>query len=526
MQTAEAIVAHPDSAADQPVVETASGKIRGVSTKGVHTFKGVPYGASTAGSNRFMPPRKPEPWTGVRDAFALAGRSPQFKPNAQRPELATVWGPIDELPVGEDCLKLHIWTPGLDNARRPVMVWLHGGAFSYGSSNIPRFDGTNLAGRQDVVVVAVNHRLNIFGHLHLAEIGDERFAHSGNAGVLDLIAALEWVRDNIGRFGGDAGSVTVFGQSGGGGKISTLMAMPAAKGLFHRAIIQSGATVRVAESARATHLAKAVLKELDLTPGQLDRLQQVPIEQLLAAAGPAIQTLAPVAYPLLDRYPFGPVVDGRDLPRQPFDPDAPAQSADIPLMIGDTKDEMAIMIAADDAIWNRTLSAEEMHTRVKAVAGDSAERLIERYRRLYPGYGPADLILALLTDSNFRVRTVMLADQKAAGGSAPVYFYGVDWETPVFDGRLKAPHSIDTPLVFDTTECTGATMAGPGAQALATRMSTTWATFARTGNPGIPEWQAYQPSDRNLFIFDAACRPDRIGEADPRHEWVRIAKPA
>ena len=367
----------PGAADGNPIVEIASGRIRGATADCVHAFKGIPYGAPTAGANRFMPPRKPEPWAGVRDALVLAGRSPQHKTTAQRPELATVWGPIDELPAGEDCLKLHVWTPGLDTSKRPVMVWLHGGAFSYGSANVPRFDGTNLAGRNDVVVVAVNHRLNIFGHLYLAEIGGEAFAHSGNAGVLDLIASLEWVRDNIERFGGDPGNVTIFGQSGGGGKVSTLLAMPAARGLFHRGIIQSGATVRVNERQRATMLAEAVLKQLGLTSSRLDELQALPVEQLMAAIDPAIATLPKVSQPLLDRYPFGPVVDGKNLPQHPFDPAAADISADIPIMIGDTREESAIFLAPDDKVWNRTLSEDELHSRVRALAGPETDRLLD-----------------------------------------------------------------------------------------------------------------------------------------------------
>ena len=323
-----------------PVVETASGRVKGVTSDGVHVFKGIPYGASTAGANRFMPPRKPEPWTGVREAIVYAGRSPQAPAAAQRPELATVWGPVDMLPVGEDCLTLHVWTPGLDNAKRPVMVWLHGGAFSYGSANSPRYDSTNLARRNDVVVVAVNHRLNIFGHLDLSSLGGERFAQSGNAGVLDLVVALEWVREHAARFGGDPGNVTIFGQSGGGGKVSALLAMPSAKGLFHKAIIQSGASVRFAERERTTRLADAVLKHLGLGPDQLDALQALPLERLQEAVAPAQATLPRPRYPLLDRYNFGPVIDGSVLPGQPFDPAAPSVSDDVPIMIGGTKDEV------------------------------------------------------------------------------------------------------------------------------------------------------------------------------------------
>ena len=231
-----------------PVVDTAFGKVRGAAVDGIKAFKGIPYGASTAGANRFMPPQKPAPWGGVREALDWAGHAPQAFAGRRRPEVSRLSGTPDRVPVSEDCLTLNLWTPGLDAGRRPVMVWLHGGAFSYGSANTPRTAGANLARRGDVVVVSVNHRLNIFGFLDLAALGGEAFAHSGNAGVLDLVAALEWVRGNIASFGGDPGNVTIFGQSGGGGKVSALLAMPAAKGLFQRAIVMSGAGIRMADT--------------------------------------------------------------------------------------------------------------------------------------------------------------------------------------------------------------------------------------------------------------------------------------
>src|SRR4051812_2979870 len=357
------------------VVDTGAGKVSGVTSDGVHIFKGIPYGASTAGANRFMPPRKPEPWTGVRECSSYAGRSPQAAAAAQRPELATVWGPIDTLPVGEDCLTLHVWTPGLDNAKRPVMVWLHGGAFSYGSANSPRYDSTRLAARNDVVVVAVNHRLNIFGHLDLSSVGGERFAQSGNVGVLDLVLALQWVRDHAARFGGDPGNVMIFGQSGGGGKVSALLAMPSARGLFHKAVIQSGASVRFAERERTAQLADAVLKQLGIGKDQLDKLQALPVADLSKTIAPAQKTLPKPRYPLLDRYNFGPVIDGKVLPAHPFEP-ATALSDDIPVMIGGTKDESAIFLAPDNAVWNRSLTEADLHKRLEPIAGGATEPVL------------------------------------------------------------------------------------------------------------------------------------------------------
>src|SRR5947208_5585726 len=272
----------------EPIVEIASGKLRGSTQAGICAFKGIPYAAPPVGANRFMPPRPAEPWAGLRDALAYRGRAPQWQAApTRRAGMATFLGPVDTSPETEDCLGLHVWTPGLDAAKRPVMVWLHGGAFHFGSANRTVTDGGNLARRGDVVVVSVNHRLNILGHLDLAAIGGERYAHSGNAGTLDLVAALEWVRDNIERFGGDPGNVTIFGESGGGGKVSVLLAMPKARGLFHRAVIQSGASVRVSTRERATALAEAALQQLGLTPNAIDGLQTVPVEQPVAAITPA-----------------------------------------------------------------------------------------------------------------------------------------------------------------------------------------------------------------------------------------------
>ena len=524
--TTSAGAATAESPSLAPVVDTTSGKVRGVAGNGVQAYRGIPYGASTAGANRFMPPRKPEPWTGVRDALAYAGRSPQAAANPQRPELATVWGPVDMLAVGEDCLTLHVWTPALDNSKRPVMVWLHGGAFSYGSANSPRYDSTRLARRNDVVVVAVNHRLNVFGHLDLSDIGGERFARSDNVGLLDLVLALEWVREHAARFGGDPGNVTIFGQSGGGGKVSALLAMPAAKGLFHKAIVQSGASVRFAERERTTRLADAVLKHLGLSPDQLDALQALPLARLQEAVAPAQATLPRPRYPLLDRYNFGPVIDGSLLPNQPFDPAAPSVSADVPILIGGTKDEAAIFLAPDDAVWNRTATEDDLRKRIAAVAGDATDALLTYYKRHYPGASPSDRLITALTASNFGVRSVLLAERKAAAARASVWMYSFDWETPAFGGRLKAPHSVDVPFVFATLGMIGEAHRTPRAQTLADRVSKTWATFARAGDPAndaIPTWPSYTAERRATMVLDDACKVVDDPDGEVRPLWSRVA---
>ena len=510
-----------------PTVETAAGRLRGAIIEGVAAFKCIPYGAPTSGANRFMPPRKPAPWAGVRDATEYLGHAPQegLRP-ASRPELADFSGPPDTSPETEDCLTLNIWSPGLDqSAKRPVMVWFHGGAFSYGTANVARLQGSRLAKRGDVVVVTVNQRLNIFGFLDLSEVGGADFAASGNAGTLDMIAALEWVRDNIGNFGGDPANVTIFGESGGGGKVSTLLAMPSARGLFHRAIVQSGAAVRLREPDRAARLTDAVLKTLGLTANDLGKLQALPMARLLAAVEPALKAIGPAPLPLFDRYPFGPVVDGKIVPQHPFDPAAPAVSADIPLLIGDMKDEMTSFLARDDKVWHRTLTEQEMRERIAAVAGTHTNRVIDTYRRLHPDMIPAERLIATLTDSNFRIRSLIVAERKAQQRAAPVYMYSFEWETPVQSGRLKAPHALDVPFTFDTIDLTNATDNGEDARRLAATMSGTWATFARTGapdNPSIPHWPAYEPTERATLILDAQCRIEKDPRGETRMLWKGI----
>ena len=507
------------------VAETAAGKIQGTLIEGVQAFKSVPYGASTAGANRFLPPKAPESWTGVRDATAYTSRAPQAGLRAAtRPELANFSGATDTAAETEDCLTLNVWTPG-PTGKRPVMVWLHGGAFSYGSANSDRQQGSRLCNRGDVVVVTVNHRLNIFAHLHLGEIWGPDYAGSSNAGVLDLVAALEWVRDNISAFGGDPGNVTIFGESGGGGKVSTLMTMPSARGLFHKAIIQSGASVVLGRPERAARLADIVLRQLGLGRGDLGRLQNLPAAALLAAVGPATKELGPAERPLFDRYAFGPVVDGDVLPRDPFAPDASPLSADIPLLIGDMKSEMTSFYATIDPIWHRTLSDAQARDRLIAIAGRHTDTVIKTYRRLYPRDNPAQRLIAATTDSNFRVRSLAVAQRKVAQGKAPVWMYSFEWETPLFEGRLGAPHALDVPFCFDTIDLTNATDLSPGAKKVAATMSSTWIAFARSGNPNnetIPHWPAYNAAERPTLVLDVqpSVQNDLRGEA--RRLWQDI----
>jgi para-nitrobenzyl esterase len=512
-----------------PVVETSSGKLRGAMIEGIAAFKAIPYAAPPTGARRFLPPVKVEPWSGVRDATAYAGRAPQAGLRAgTRPELETFSGAPDASPDSEDCLTLHVWSPSTtDGAKRPVMVWLHGGAFSYGSANSERLRGSRLAKRGDVVVVTVNHRLNIFGHLDLSGVGGSDHRHSGNAGVLDLVAALTWVRDNIAQFGGNPGNVTIFGESGGGGKVSTLLAMPEAAGLFHKAIIQSGAAVRLRTKERALQLTALVVQELGITAGAIDQLQRMPVANLLAAIKPAERALGPSPYRLFDRYPFGPVVDGDVLPRQPFDPDASDIMNDIPLIIGDMKDETASFLAPDDLVWHRTLTEAQMVDRVHAIAGADTNRVVETYRRLYPNASPADRLIATTTDGNFRIRSLTLAQRRAAKATAPVWMYSFEWETPVHGGKMKAPHAMDVPFTFDTIDLTNATDGSDTARRLAETMSGVWAAFARNGvpdHPSIPHWPAYRVPERATLILDAQCCIANDPRGETRALWQDITR--
>ena len=507
------------------MAETAAGKVLGAVIDGVQAFKSVPYGASTGGANRFLPPKKPAPWLGVRDATAYTSRAPQAGLRAAtRPELANFSGATDTAAETEDCLTLNVWTPGLAG-KRPVMVWLHGGAFSYGSANSDRQQGSRLCNRGDVVVVTVNHRLNIFAHLHLGEIWGPEYARSGNAGVLDLVAALEWVRDNISAFGGDPGNVTIFGESGGGGKVSALMAMPSAHGLFHKAIIQSGASVVLGRPERAAKLADIVMKHLGLSRNDLGKLQNMPVEKLLAVVGPATKELGPPERPLFDRYAFGPVVDGNVLPGDPFDPDASPVSADIPLLIGDMKSEMTSFYATIDPVWDRTLTEAQAHERLFAIAGRHTDTVTETYRRLMPNDNPAQRLIAATTDSNFRIRSLAVAQRKAAQGKAPVWMYSFEWETPLFEGRLGAPHALDVPFCFDTIDLTNATDLSLGARKVAATMATTWIAFARSGNPNnatIPHWPAYNATERATLLLDVEPRVQNDLRGEARRLWQDI----
>jgi para-nitrobenzyl esterase len=505
----------PSRAAEQPIVETTLGKVRGTSSGGVHVFRGIPYGEDTR-NTRFAAPRPRAPWSGVRDAVEFGPIAPQFKRDPH--VLLRSWKEGSKS-MSEDCLVLNVWTRGLDDGRkRPVMVWLHGGGFGAGSGSNMVNDGTHLCEQGDVVVISVNHRLNALGYLYLAELGGESFADSGNAGMLDLVLALQWVRDNAAEFGGDPGNVTIFGESGGGAKVSLLMGMPAAKGLFHKAVVQSGAFPKGLPKSVATQRAEKYLSSLGLDKSSLSKVRSFSQDQYVAALGSAA-TLA-------DRMAQSPVTDGRALPTDPFDPHATPLSDGIPLMIGTTGWEYIFQYGQEDES-NFSLDFRQLPSRLNGVLPalgipGPAEAVIDRYRTLRPKFSASDVFFAVISDGRPIANAQLLADRKAAR-SAPVYMYRLNWETPADGGRWKSVHALDVPFVFDNVS-TGVSITGTGPvqDRLAKQMSGAWLAFAHTGRPSsplLPAWPAYKAVDRATMIFDAESAVEKDPASDIRKFW-------
>ena len=509
------------------IAETNSGKIRGTASRGIKIFKGVPYGANTGGVNRFMPPVDPVGWTRVRDALEYGHSCPQGNPSPRARDAATAKAatataqhevttakqapgpsifpalgvPGDKNPSqGEDCLVLNIWTPELNDGRkRPVMLWLHGGGFRGGSGSNPGWDGTNLCLRGDVVVITINHRLSAMGFANFSEFNPD-FAASGEVGMLDIVQALKWVRTNISQFGGDPDTVMIFGQSGGGRKVETLLAMPAAKGLFHRAVIESGIAIRIVDRDVATRNAEALLAKLGLSKADVHKIQQLPVDQILIAAAAVDRDLGDAD---LDTMGFSPSVDGTIIPQHPFYPSASPVSADVPVMIGSTRTEYT-GLTTDTTLWH--LDEDGMRTRIKQLLGDQSQGMIDLYRKESPGATPSDIFFLIESDYRYGAKTMKVAERRAALGRGPVYLYYFAWKTPVQGGQLESPHNIEWPFAFDNVQiCANLTGGGTEAMALADKVSDAWIAFARTGNPNtpkLPHWPAFTAKHRATMVIN------------------------
>ncbi|WP_371135929.1 carboxylesterase/lipase family protein [Brevundimonas sp.] len=470
---------------------------------GVLVAHGIPYGANT-GPRRFQPPVPPPPWG---DAVLPGSYGPASPQRGNEPNQS------------EDCLRLNVWTPAPAPApgRRPVIVYIHGGAYATGSGSSPLTDGARLAARGDVVVVTVNHRLGPLGYASLARLAP-RFEDSGNLGQLDLILALEWVRDNLAAFGGDPGCVTVVGQSGGGAKIATLMAMPAAAGLFHRAVTMSGQQVTASGPLNATRRAEVWLEALGLTPDRIEEVRTMPIERLIEASAATDPILGGSLY-------FGPVLDGRGLTRHPFWPDAPAQSAAIPMMIGNTREETLAFLGNDPANAGLTWDALPARLTPSQMRIDVApEEVTAWYRANHPRMTPDQVLIRATTAARSWRAAVIEAEMRAAQGS-PVFVYQLDWASRLSNGRTGAYHTSDIPLMLDNVEADGSGAVGPDAQTMADRMSDALLAFARTGDPnhaGLPVWTPYSLERRETMVMDLPPRMEDDPRGDERRFFGRI----
>jgi para-nitrobenzyl esterase len=524
---APAASAHASTVAESkgPIVATGAGKVIGYVHDGINVFKGIPYADTTAGANRFMPPVKAKAWNGVRSSRQFGNVAPQGPRAGWANDEEAFMFSWDDGIQGEDCLRVNVWTPAVnDEKRRPVMVWLHGGGFAAGSGQeLLSYDGENLARRGDVVVVTLNHRLNVFGYLDLSQYGSE-YASSANVGMLDIVAALEWVRDNIAGFGGDSKSVTIFGQSGGGGKVSLLMGMPSAKGLFHRAIVESGSMLRARTPDKSQQLADYTVAELGLSKATIAQIQTLPYERVLQASLAVLKAHNPMragSIPdvrrMADVLGYAPVVDGKVLPAHPFDPQASALSDDVPMIIGTTLNEFVTALNHPEFL---AMTQSELEQRVQGIFGNSSADIITAFGQRTPGALPFTL-WSHIAASTVRQAAIQQATIKAAAGKAPAYLYWFTWQTPILDGRPAAFHCAEIAFAFNNTDrCEAMTGGGPEARTLGGIVSDAWIHFARTGDPnhpGMPKWPAFTSAGLPTMIFDTPCSmlngPDRGEQA-------------
>jgi para-nitrobenzyl esterase len=489
------------------VADTANGKVEGIVNAGIIEFKGIPYGAPTGGRNRFMPPKAPDPWTGVREGGGYGPISPQTPADltSQYAQMIMWDRHVGPGGMGEDMLNLNVWTPGL-SGNRPVLVSFHGGGWATGSGNGPMYDGANLAKFGDVVVVTVNHRLAALGYLDLAGAGAPgEFAYAGVCGVMDMVAALKWVRENIDRFGGDPRRVMVFGQSGGGAKTSTLLATPSATGLFHRAAVQSGSSLKLQGREQSTKAAEMLLAGLGIGKTNIGDIQKVRWQQILEA-----QTAAAGAN-------FTPVLDGVVLPHNPSDPAAPPESADVPVIISTTLEDAALRLTNFDLDQAGLRALLDQHYPGKA------DEILALYSGASAHKTPFLVQAQILTDAGARKNAITQAEHKAALGPAPAYMYIWEWATPAYDGKFGAVHGHDVDASFHIARSSICGSGRAAGLAMCDRLAGAWVAFATTGDPshdGIPHWPAYDATTRATMMFNDETRVENDPRAAMRRYWA------
>ena len=485
------------SSAITNIVETAQGRYKGNRINSVQVFKGMRYGASTAGANRFMPPRPAEPFAGVADAFDFGDSAPQIA------------GALSEgRTASEDCLRINVWTPNADNRKRPVLLWFHGGGWEAGSGSGDIYDGTNMALRGDVVVCSINHRLNVFGYCDLSNQLGEDYAQSGNVGYLDLVASMEWVRDNISAFGGDPDNILIYGQSGGGRKVSVCYAGAEAAGLFHRGVVQSGSHNMVQTRDQSAALTHALLAALEIPEAEAHRLKDVPTETLSRIQTGVIRNAG---------YRFEPNLDGISFTEHPFVPNAPRRTAQVPMMLGTTRTELANQLGREETVYQ--MDMEEMRTRIERFfPPEDVDELIATFRESNPDANPTELYFIMTSWRSYVLNATVMAEKRSElnGANNPTWMYNVTWHSPAENGRRYSQHTIDLPFMFDNVD-RAEHLTGPQSEEtdyMTQAMAEAWLAFSRNGNPnhsGIPQWDPYDIDTRKVMHFDV---PAHL-ESDP-----------
>lgn len=488
--TAGLVVPRFAFAQSNPIVETAQGKVRGqLSESGINVFKGMRYGQA----ERFMPALAPTPWAGIQDALLYGDQSPQAQTRLAADE-----------PMSDDCLRINVWTPGIDNKKRPVLLWFHGGGFEAGNGSEALYDGTRIAKRGDVVVATINHRLNVFGHCYLGGIFGDDFKQSGNVGYLDLVRSMEWVKENISQFGGDPDNVMIYGQSGGGRKVSLCYAGESAKGLFHKGVVQSGSHLRVQPIEKANTIAENLLTELSIKKNELRKLQSVDVQTLTAAQ-------RKVAGAASTR--FSPVLDGYTFTDHPWLPNAPTISNHLPMMLGTNRTELTNQMGSIPGIFELS----------EADAKQRLERFIDKkdinegwdiFKASRPQANPSEIFFKIVSARGYvRDQTIMAEQRVRSGGKAETYVYHLVWRQPVEGGRRISQHSLDLPFVHDNVSA-GMHMTGPDTEqtrAMVDNMANSWLAFSKTGNPNngsVPNWKPYDLENRNTMLFDVPSRAE------------------